>query len=68
MARSTAAHPKVRRFSPTQARHGLVTTVPGLARPVFRARAWAATPAGQAASHDTLIPTSIYKHPQIFIP
>jgi hypothetical protein len=78
MARSTAARPKARRFGPAQARHGLVTSVLGLAQPVFRARAWAATPARRADRHDTkiagrpgsgpLIPTVIYKQPQILKP
>ena len=44
-ARSLLARPKHGQFGPAQARHGPVQTVPGLARPAHRARAWAVTPA-----------------------
>jgi hypothetical protein len=43
LARGTTAHPKAREFGPAQARHGPSFTVLGLARPIERARAWAAT-------------------------
>jgi hypothetical protein len=49
MARSTAARPKARDFDPAQARHGSFLTVPGPARPIYRALAWAATLARRAA-------------------
>jgi hypothetical protein len=42
LARSTAARPKARCFSLAQTQPDPLTTVPGLARPVCRARAWAA--------------------------
>ena len=45
-ARDPVARPDARfSFGPAQTRPGLVHFVPGLARPVFRARAWAGTPA-----------------------
>ena len=44
-ARSPLARPKHGQFGPAQAWHGPVQTVPGLARPAPRARAWAVTPA-----------------------
>jgi hypothetical protein len=52
LARSTAARPKARGFSLAQTQPDPLTTVPGLARPVCRARAWAATLARRAARHD----------------
>ena len=44
-ARSPLARPKHGQFGPAQARPGPLPVVPGLARPVNRARAWAGTPA-----------------------
>lgn len=43
MARSMVARPKARDFGPSQARHGPLLTMPGPARPVYRAWVWAAT-------------------------
>jgi hypothetical protein len=70
IACSTAARPKAREFGPAQARHGPLYTRPGPARPVYRARARAPTPARQAARPGTelegqpgsgpLSPTPIY--------
>ena len=51
LARSTAARPKARNFGPVQTRHGPLTTVPGPARPVYRARARAGTPPQHAGRH-----------------
>ena len=44
-ARDPVARPEARFFGPAQTRPGPVHFVPGLARPVSRARAWAGTPA-----------------------
>ena len=44
-ARDPVARPEARFFGPAQTRPGPVHFVPGLARPVPRARAWAGTPA-----------------------
>jgi hypothetical protein len=53
LACGPAARTEAQCFGTAQARPGPQRTVPGLARPVSCARAWAATPAGRAARPGT---------------